>query len=80
MAKEVRRLTAEVVIETEPQDMARMAAWVVSRLKSSVDFSNHGMVAIALFDEEGVMIGQNMVGQPETVSQAELQEMFGEAG
>lgn len=80
MAREVKRLTAEIVIETEPEDMGRMTAWVVSRLKSSVDFSDHGMVAIAVFDEEGVMVGQNMVGQPRTLSQSEIQEMFKEAG
>lgn len=80
MAREVKRLTAEIVIETTPEDMARMTAWVVSRLKSSVDYSDRGMVAIAVYDEEGVMIGQNMVGHPRTLSQSEIQEMFKEAG
>lgn len=79
MGKVVRRLTAEIIIETEPQDMAQMAAWVVSRLKSAVDFSNRGMVTVALFDEEGTMIGQNMVGSPETISPEQIQEMLKEA-
>jgi hypothetical protein len=79
MARELIRLTAEVIVEAEPKDLLKMKAWVVSRIKSSVDYSDHGMVAVAVFDEEGVMIGQNMVGQPETLSQAELQELLGEA-
>jgi hypothetical protein len=72
MAKVLKRFTAEVVIETDESDMPKMAAWVTSRLKSAVDMSDHGMVAVAIFDEEEVMIGQNLVGQPETVHPSEL--------
>lgn len=74
MAKVVRRLTAEIVIETDESDMPRMAAWVISRLKSAVDMSDHGMVAVAIFDEEEVMIGQNLVGRPQTLTTSELFE------
>ena len=77
MARVIRRLTAEIVVETEPEDMERMTAWVVSRFKSSVDFSNRGMVAIVVFDEEGKMVGQNMVGEPTTIPASEV---FEEAG
>jgi hypothetical protein len=77
MARVVRRLTAEIVIETEPQDLERMMPWVISRFKSSIDFSNRGMVAIVVFDEEGKMVGQNMVGEPTTLSPSEV---FDEAG
>jgi hypothetical protein len=49
-----------------------MRSWVVSRLKSAVDMSDHGMVAVAIFDEEEVMIGQNLVGQPQTLTASEL--------
>lgn len=72
MAKVVRRLYAEVVIETEESDMSRMSSWVISRLKSAIDMSDHGMVAVAIFDEEEVMIGQNLVGQAQTLSATEL--------
>jgi hypothetical protein len=72
MAKVVRRLYAEVVIETDESDMPKMRSWVVSRLKSAVDMSDHGMVAVAIFDEEEVMIGQNLVGQPQTLTASEL--------
>lgn len=74
MAKVVRRLYAEVVIETEESDMARMSGWVISRLKSAIDMSDHGMVAVAIFDEKEVMIGQNLVGQAETLSTTDLFE------
>ena len=72
MAKVVRRLYAEVVIETEESDRSRMSSWVISRLKSAIDMSDHGMVAVAIFDEEEVMIGQNLVGQAQTLSATEL--------
>lgn len=72
MAKEIRRYYAEIVIETDASDMPRMSSWVNSRLRSAVDMSDHGMVAIAIFDEKEVMVGQSVVGQPETVSPADL--------
>jgi hypothetical protein len=72
MAIQVRRLYAEIVIETDEKDMPKMSNWVVSRLKSSVDMSDHGAIAIAVLDEEEVVLGQNVVGQIQTLSPAEL--------
>lgn len=72
MAKQIRRYYAEIVIETEESDLPRMSNWALSRIKSALDMSDHGMVAIAIFDEKEVMIGQNLVGTPQTVDPSEL--------
>jgi hypothetical protein len=78
MAKEVRRLTAEIVIETDADDLARMTAWVVSRVKSSVDFSDHGAVAIIVRDEEGVIVGRSQIGEFTTISELQLRSLVGD--
>jgi len=78
MAKEVRRLTAEIVIETDVDDINRMTAWVVGRFKSSVDFSDHGAVAIVLRDEEGLIVGRSQVGEFSTISGQQLRSLVGD--
>jgi len=76
MAKEVRRLTAEIVIETDVDDINRMTAWVVGRFKSSVDFSDHGAVAIVLRDEEGLIVGRSQ--EFSTISGQQLRSLVGD--
>lgn len=78
MAREIRRLTAEIVIETDAEDVNRMTAWVVGRIKSSVDFSDHGAVAIVLRDEDGVIVGRSQVGQFSTISGQQLRSLVGD--
>lgn len=70
-------LTARIVIECPVEDADKMTSWVTSRVKSAVDFSNNGMVAIAVYNEDGVMVGTNTVGQSQSMTQSELLDKLG---
>lgn len=69
-------ITARILIEPHTESSERTRGYVIAALKSSLRNIRDGSVAIALYNEEGEMIGMDVSGAPSQEFQDHVDDMF----
>jgi hypothetical protein len=69
-------ITARILIEPHAESSERTKGYVITALKSSLRNIRDGAVAIALYNEEGEMIGMDVTGVPSEALQVHIEELF----
>lgn len=69
-------INARILIESGPESAERTKGYVITALKSSLRNIRGGAVAIALYDEDEVLIGMDVSGHPSAELQEQLEDLF----
>ena len=69
-------INARILIESGPESVDRTRGYVITALKSALRNIRGGAVAIALYDEDDVLIGMDVSGVPSSELQEHIEDLF----
>lgn len=71
-------LDVHIVYEgADEEELDRMRDWLISRLKEAPKGSRIGFIGVAVYDDDGKMVGFSTHRTPSPEAQRMLEELFG---
>lgn len=69
-------LTARIIFEADADEFDRMKQWLLGKVKGLADYSQKGMVAIAVYDEDNELLGFSVTGSPSPAAKDAIEVAF----